>query len=80
MPVLAWKQTLVSTVVGAITGLMVAALLQQAGRTPLALATAMWGIIIGGGVTFGVGLTLAAVRTYVRAPLDEEASGRRNSG
>lgn len=68
VPVPAWKRTLISTIIGAFTGLGIAIVLQQAGLAPLALATALKGTIFGGGLTFGVGYTLGAVWTYLKPP------------
>ena len=70
LPVPAWKRTITGTVVGAFTGLCVTVLLQQAGVTPLSLATAIWGLIVGGGVTLGAGYSLGALWTYVRSPVE----------
>ncbi len=68
LPVPAWKRTVFSTLIGAITGLALAVVLQQAGVTPLSITTGIWALIVGGGVTFGVGYSLGALRTYLRPP------------
>ena len=67
LPVLAWKPTIVSTLIGALTGLFSAALVQQGGLAPLSVPTAVYGIIAGGGVTFGVSY-LSALRTFLQSP------------
>ena len=72
IPVLAWKRTIWSTFTGALTGLGGAVLLQQGGIAPLTLATGMWGIIVGGGTTFGVGVGLGTILTFLRPPIEEE--------
>lgn len=69
LPVLAWKPTLVSTLIGMLTGFFSAALVQQGGLAPLSVLTAVYGIIAGGGVTFAVSY-LSALRTYLQ--LSEE--------
>jgi len=68
LPVPAWKRTLISTIIGAFTGLGIAIVLQQGGIAPLAWATAVKGTILGGGLTFGVGYTLGALWTYLKPP------------
>lgn len=68
MPVPAWKRTLISTVIGAFTGIGIAIVLQQAGMAPLAWSTALKGMIMGGGLTFGVGYSLGALWTYLKPP------------
>ena len=72
VPVPAWKRTIIGTIIGAITGLCVTALLQQAGFAPLSVATAAWGLALGGAVALGFGLSLGAVLTYLRPPLVPE--------
>ena len=74
VPVPAWKRTIISTIVGAITGLCAAALLQQAGVTPLSLASAIRGLVTGGAVSLGVGVGLGVIWTYVRSPVEPEAA------
>jgi hypothetical protein len=75
IPTPAWKRTMVSTLIGAVTGLASTILLQQAGVTPLSLATMVWGLVTGGGVTFGVGYSAGALRTFLSPPeVPEEGS------
>ena len=74
LPVPAWKKTIISTLIGAITGLATAVVLQQAGHAQLSLSTAISGLVAGGGLTFGVGYSLGVVRTFLRPPeVPEEA-------
>ena len=68
LPVPAWKRSIFSTLVGAVTGLGLAVVMQQAGVTPLSLASAVWGLILGGGVSFGVGYSLGVIKTFVSPP------------
>ena len=76
IPVPAWKRTILSALIGAITGLAVAVVLQQAGVTPLSLIAGIWALITGGGVTFGIGYSLGAIRTYLRPPeVPQEETG-----
>ena len=56
---------------GGFTGLAAAVVLQQNGVVVLSLVTAVWGAIIGGGATFGIGYAMGALLTYVRPPLDD---------
>ena len=56
---------------GAFTGLAAAILLQQSGVALLSLATAAWGAVVGGGVTFGVGYSWGALLTYLRPPIED---------
>ena len=70
MPMPAWKRTVISTLIGAITGLATAVVLQQAGQAPLSLTTAISGLVAGGGLTFGVGYSLGVLRTFLR-PAEE---------
>ena len=72
VPLPAWKRTIISTVVGAFTGLGAAVLLQQTGVTPLSLASGIWGLITGGGVTFGVSYSLGALWTYIKPPQEPQ--------
>ena len=62
-PVPTWKQSILSTLVGAVTGLGLAVVMQQAGINPLSLASAVWGLVLGGGVSFGVGYSLGVLKT-----------------
>ena len=68
IPVPAWKRSIFSTLVGAITGLGLAVVMQQAGITPLSLASAVWGLIMGGGVSLGVGYSLGVIKTLLSPP------------
>ena len=73
IPVPAWKRIITSTITGAITGLAGTVLLQQGGITPLSLTSAMWGLIVGGGTTFGVGLSFGILLTFLRPSVEEPA-------
>jgi len=68
LPVPAWKRSIFSTLVGAVTGLGLAVVMQQAGVTPLSLASAVWGLILGGGASFGVGYSLGVIKTLLSPP------------
>ncbi len=68
VPVPAWKRTITSTLTGAVTELALAVVLQQAAVTPLSLATAIWGLVAGGGLTFGIGYSLGVLRSLLRPP------------
>ncbi len=68
----AWKKTIVGIVLGAITGLASAIVLQQAGAFTLSPTTAVTSLVAGGGVTFTVSYSLGAVWTYVKPPVAEE--------
>ena len=56
---------------GGFTGLVGAVVLQQNGVVVLSLRTLMWGAIIGGGATFGIGYAMGALLTCVRPPLED---------
>ena len=71
LPVPAWKRTIFSTLVGAVTGLGLAVVMQQSGISPLSLASAIWGLVLGGGVSFGVGYSLGVVKTLLQPPLED---------
>jgi hypothetical protein len=73
IPMPAWKRIVTSTIVGAIMGLAGTALLQQGGIMALSLTSAMWGLVVGGGVTFGVGLSLGILLTFLQPPVEEPA-------
>jgi hypothetical protein len=68
IPVPAWKRTIVSTLIGAVTGLATTVLLQQAGVKPLSLLTMIWGLVVRGGVTFGVAYSVGMLKTFLRPP------------
>jgi len=68
LPVPAWKRSIFSTLIGAVTGLGLAVVMQQAGVTPLSLASAVWGLVLGGGVSFGVGYSLSVIKTLLSPP------------
>ena len=68
LPVPAWKRSIFSTFVGALTGLGLAVVTQQAGINPLSLASAVWGLALGGGVSFGVGYSIGVIKTYLKPP------------
>lgn len=70
VPVPAWKRSTFSTLVGAVTGLGLAVLMQQAGINPLSLASAVWGLVLGGGVSFGVGYSLGVLKTFLKPPVE----------
>ncbi len=67
-PAPAWKRSIFSTLVGALTGLGLAVVMQQAGINPLSLASAVWGLILGGGVSFGVGYSFGVLKTFLSPP------------
>ena len=69
-PVPAWKRSIFSTVVGAVTGLGLAVVMQQAGINPLSLAVAVWGLILGGGISFGAGYSLGVLKTFLKPPVE----------
>jgi hypothetical protein len=69
VPIPAWKRSIFSTIVGALTGLGIAVVMQQAGIEPLSLASAVWGVIAGGGVSFGVGYSLGVIKTVMKSPI-----------
>lgn len=73
IPVPAWKRIITSTIIGAVTGLAGTVMLQQGGINPISLVTAMWGIVVGGGITFGVGLSFGTLLTFLRPPVEEPA-------
>ena len=50
------------------TGLGLAVVTQQAGINPPSLASAVWGLALGGGVSFGVGYFIGVIKTYVKPP------------
>ncbi|MEE9247253.1 MAG: hypothetical protein V3U79_00965, partial [Dehalococcoidia bacterium] len=66
LPIPAWKRTIFSTFIGAITGLALTVVLQQAGATPMSVLAGVWGLIAGGGLTFGVGYSLGVLRMYLK--------------
>ena len=68
IPVPAWKRSLFSTLVGAATGLGLAVLMQQSGISPMSLANAVWGLVLGGGVSFGAGYSLGVLKTFLKPP------------
>ena len=72
VPVPAWKRTIFSTLLGAVTGLGLAVLMQQGGISPLSLANAVWGLILGGGVSFGFGYSLGVIKTFLKSPKDPQ--------
>ncbi len=71
LPVPAWKRTVISTVLGAFTGLAATVVLLQTGAILLSLPAVVWGAVIGGGVTFGMGYSWGALLTYLRPPVDD---------
>jgi hypothetical protein len=42
--------------------------MQQAGINPLSLASAIWGLALGGGVSFGVGYSFGVIKTFLKPP------------
>jgi hypothetical protein len=73
VPLPAWKRIITGTITGAATGLAGTVMLQQGGVTPLSLITAIWGLVVGGGVTFSVALSLGTLLTFLRPPVEEPA-------
>jgi hypothetical protein len=41
---------------------------QQAGINPLSLASAVWRLALGGGVSFGVSYSIRVIKTYLKPP------------
>ncbi len=70
VPIPAWKSSILSTIVGALTGLGIAVVMQQSGIEPLTLVSAIWGVIVGGGVSFGVGYSLGVIKTSMKPPTE----------
>ena len=70
VPIPAWKHSILSTIVGALTGLSIAVVMQQSGIEPLSLTSAIWGVIAGGGVSFGVGYSLGVIKTFMKSPTE----------
>ena len=68
LPVPAWKRSVINAIIGAVTGLRLAVVMQQSGINSLSLASAVWGLILGGGVSFGVGYSLGVIKTFVNPP------------
>ena len=71
VPVTDWKRSIISTLPGAVTGMGLAVLMQQSGISPLSLGNAVWGLILGGGISFGVGYSLGVVKTLLQSPVKE---------
>lgn len=70
VPMVAWKRTIFATFMGAVSGLFLSVVIQQAGVTPFSIATAIWGTITGGAISFGVAMGLGAVVTYLKKPVE----------
>jgi hypothetical protein len=74
LPVPAWKRTIINMFIGALVGVSITVVLQQRGVYPLSLVSAIWGAVLGGGVTFGVGYSIGALITYLRPPVPPPAT------
>jgi len=74
LPVPAWRRTVTATVTGAITGLLTALVFQQAGAITLTTGAVISGPLIGGGVSFGVGVVWSSVLAFVREPAEPEVT------
>ena len=72
VPVLAWKRTLIATLLGVIAGIVTTTLLQQAGQVRLESAVLVQGAISGGGVSFGFSVVWASVITFFKSPVAPE--------
>ena len=46
--------------------------MQQSGIEPLSLAISMWGVIAGGGVSFGVSYSLVVIKTFMKSPTESQ--------
>jgi hypothetical protein len=75
VPMPAWKRTIFATFMGAVTGLFVSAVMQQAGVTPFSIATAVRNTITGGAISFGVSIGLGAIVTFLKKPVDGPDGG-----
>ena len=42
--------------------------MQQSGISPMSLANAVWGLVLGGGVSFGAGYSLGVLKTFLKPP------------
>lgn len=71
IPVPAWKRTIFATIIGAFTGLFITVVMQQAGVTPFSIASAVWGLVTGGAISFGVSMGLGAIVTFLKKPVDD---------
>ena len=69
-PVPAWKRSIFSNLVGAITGLGLAVVMPQAGVTPLSLANAASALTIGSSFGLGSAYSLGVIKTP-RSPCQE---------
>ena len=69
VPVPDVKWTIINTLLGAIAGLISTTLLfQQTGVSPLSIVNGLWGMLAGGGLTFGVAY-MGAIATYITSPM-----------
>ena len=71
VPMMVWKRTIFATFLGAVTGLFLNAVMQQAGVTPLSIATAVWSTLTGGAISFGFSVGFGAIVTYLKKPVDD---------
>ena len=47
-----------------------AVIAQQTGISPLTLPSAVWGLLLVGGLSFGVGYSLGVVKTYLKSTVE----------
>ena len=71
IPAPAWRRTITSTVMGVVTGLLTTVALQQAGIITLTTGSVVSGSVIGGGVSFGVGLVWGSLLEFLRTPQEQ---------
>lgn len=69
VPVPSWKRSIVSSVIGSFTGVMLLVVLQQAGLRSLDLVSIVVGLLTGGGISFGIGYCIGAIITFIRKPV-----------
>ncbi|MBI4304893.1 MAG: hypothetical protein HY678_01105 [Chloroflexi bacterium] len=76
VPVPSWKRTLISSVLGTITGLLLALVLQQGGWASLTSFTVIRNVVAGALGSVGFGIAWGSVWSFLKPPLpDEEMQG-----
>lgn len=69
VPVPSWKRSIVSSVIGSFTGVMLLVVLQQVGFRSLDVVSIVVGLLTGGGISFGIGYCIGAIITFIRKPV-----------
>jgi hypothetical protein len=72
VPLPSWKKTLIGTILGTLTGILLSLTLQQGGFESLTSFTLIRNAVVGAFTSVGFGVAWGSVLGFIRKPVDEE--------